>query len=500
MLFLAHLPSKISHIEIIKWNEKSFATINRCTERLKEVSRKAGTTSKAFEDILNKFLKLALSGDIDGILRQTTRPIHVRAIAYLLLESEPFRNKVPICSKLVQAMEAPLGRLSTYVLLSVIHVWFKYFDLACPQSKLDNFGEYLANRIRQQTEKSTCPIELKHLNKYGQLIFKADGPRRLVESLSPSETLEQIFGHPGLKEHKTGRFHKICFIQHYLGTLETIPVGSNHSILNEIKKPDIYNIPYDDKFLFGHKILSTLIDRTPAGSGISDEWQNVILTIAGDPRVPKSSQRFMKWWTFMTSSQISKFLGWLSKYDLKLFLEALENYGQSSSNQELCRMFPTRKQFLEGLLKQGLVSKSRLFLGRYAELFLKSSYRSDELPSYAKLLDSKKSIIYLQVGNCHIIEGTHSFKMYIYSYLPENLPLFDYSHIYYSINELTNKIINKIHINYNEKKYVQIIHRPHNFYWQNIAIRFLTKNGVNIDIEKIFNNEEYINYLKLHGI
>ena len=48
------------------------------------------------------------------------------------------------------------------------------------------------------------------------------------------------------------------------------------------------------------------------------------------------------------------------------------------------RMFPPRKKFMEGLLSQGLVIQSRLFLSRQAVTELESRYRRDQIPEHAE--------------------------------------------------------------------------------------------------------------------
>ncbi|MEI8647018.1 EH signature domain-containing protein [Paraglaciecola sp. Hal342] len=94
-----------------------------------------------------------------------------------------------------------------------------------------------------------------------------------------------------------------------------------------------------------------LIDRAPK-QGVDESWQNAVIAIAGDPRVPKSHPRYMKWWSQLTNAQSKKVQGWLSKLDLKLFLEALEDYSKSSRDDDMIRMFPSRKHFLEGMHKR----------------------------------------------------------------------------------------------------------------------------------------------------
>lgn len=104
---------------------------------------------------------------------------------------------------------------------------------------------------------------------------------------------------------------------------QKIPVNEPHKLLEEVSKQVIAEGRYDADDLVGHVALRILIDRAPS-KNVHDSWRDAVIAIAGDPRVPRSHARYIKWWSQLTSQQIKKVQGWLSKLDLKLFLEALE--------------------------------------------------------------------------------------------------------------------------------------------------------------------------------
>src|SRR5690606_913390 len=134
-----------------------------------------------------------------------------------------------------------------------------------------------------------------------------------------------------------------------------------------------------------------LIDRS-AGRPISQSWQSAILSIAGDPRVPKTSRNFQRWWVLLGEKRIGLMRGWLSRLDLKLFLKLLEQSAKDGSVSDMERMFESRRLFMEGLVEQGLVTNSRLFLSAHAEAYLKSNFNKDELPEYARVLSPQTSM------------------------------------------------------------------------------------------------------------
>lgn len=494
------ISSTLPPLRCPEWTEKDFLIFSKNSARLVEIAKKAGTTSDAFNNSVNKFQYYAKFETIEKLIREITKPVHVRAVIHLLLNDATFRNKVNLSEYLLNALEKPLGRLSNLALMALVRLWFEQFDRLRPEKIINYFGQFILNRLKTKTENPRCSDEFYNLYKYGSLIFQKEGPAKLIDAIPRNKTLEAFFNKPGLQGYENGRFQQICRNIYYIETLNKIPVGTYHSVLDEVKKQEVYGALYKDKLLIGHKILSILIDRSP-DENISDSWQNTILTIAGDPRVPKASPRYQKWWAFMSQAQIAKVVGWLSKVDLKLFLEALEEYGRSSGKEDLQRMFPSRKQFLEGLLRQGLVKKSRLFIGNQADTFLRSMYKREDLPSYARVRDTHRSILYLHVGNCHLIEGSHSFKIWIFSKLPENVSIFNYVRREFSVQELSSDLIDSCEKTFGSNfKYTDIRHSPSNFNWQHHAISFLRNAGEKIDLEEIFTKNEYKAYRSMYGV
>ncbi|MEN1388145.1 EH signature domain-containing protein, partial [Pseudomonas aeruginosa] len=129
----------------------------------------------------------------------------------------------------------------------------------------------------------------------------------------------------------------------------------------ELQKPAVSKAPYEGERRIGHVALEILIDR--AGQEPGEVWQNFILNLAGDPRISRNSPNYREWWQFLGEERVQKVRGWLSKEDLRLFLQAVEQFGIETQNDDLQRMFPARKQFLEGLFKLKLIRNTRLLLG-----------------------------------------------------------------------------------------------------------------------------------------
>ena len=106
----------------------------------------------------------------------------------------------------------------------------------------------------------------------------------------------------------------------------------------------------------------------------------------------------------------------MSKEDLRLFLQAVEQYGLETANTEMQRMFPARKRFLEGLFKLKLIRNTRLLLGGKAQQSVKRILGKDVKTSFARMDGpmNDKAVIYLDCGDFHLVEGSHSFKIWVY--------------------------------------------------------------------------------------
>ncbi|MEN1354777.1 EH signature domain-containing protein, partial [Pseudomonas aeruginosa] len=106
---------------------------------------------------------------------------------------------------------------------------------------------------------------------------------------------------------------------------------------------------------------------------------------AGDPRISRNSPNYREWWQFLGEERVQKVRGWLSKEDLRLFLQAVEQFGIETQNDDLQRMFPARKQFLEGLFKLKLIRNTRLLLGGRAQHSVKRILGKDVQTSLASM-------------------------------------------------------------------------------------------------------------------
>jgi len=380
-----------------------------------------------------------------------------------------------------------------------------YFDQIGGENEFDKelFDDLcglLKNELELKFEKSRGEM-INFFSKNRERLFCIAGPKNIVTYAKKNQIdLDVVFKRFYLQSYHDTRFHRLCRYQYYIDTLQQLPVGKGHPVLAEVCKAAVYDAPFGEGRLLGHEILSILIDRA-SEQYVSDEWRGVILAIAGDPRVPDISFRFRKWWSILGIDRQKKVRSWLSGFDLRLFLEALENYGKSSGNTDLQRMFKARKTFLEGLLEQKLIQHARLFVGSSPERYLRASYRKDELPEYAKVSDSYRSMIYFQVGHCHMIEGSHSFKLWLFPKLPDNTGITKYSQTNFHTDELSYRLRNSYVAQFGQHAKTPIALTHHqNLNWLAEAIKFLQSEGVFPNIEKLIEPSSYRDYKFRYGL
>jgi hypothetical protein len=291
----------------------------------------------------------------------------------------------------------------------------------------------------------------------------------------------------------------------YIKRLQSIPENKHHPILDELSKAEVFNSIYQGGVLMGHEILKILIDRAP-DKGVDDAWYDLVMKIAGDPRVSASHPRYVKWWAFLEQKHVNKVMGWLSHLDLKLFLEALEDYSYSSNKPDLQRMFPARKQFLLGMLDKGIITKTRLYLSTKASAYIKRAYlnKADKKVdfNYSTIIGNEISVIHVEVGDYHMVEGSHSCKLRIYSKLNANHTLFNWEKKRVSYEDVTSSIEKK------ERGYghviASLVHTKANSSWQRKAVQSFNDLGVDLSMRDVLTpqdfNEYEIDYKRKNGL
>lgn len=472
------------------------------------LSREAAQTvaesgnNDAFANMLSTLKRMAYEGRFAELPSLLKRRLTARALTWLWVNDEAAFNRMltpQLLNALVNAQQPRLTRIS---LQQLAQLYFHRFDLLDDKAGL---RELLAQVLLHQLEKlealkiqSSWVDPLDTLKREGHWLLATDGPMRLVERVrQEGRELGEAFREFGLEGFDNGRFGDICRAQFYLETLRELPLGAFDPVMDELQKPSVAKAPFEGNRRIGHVALEILIDR--AGQEPSDAWQDFILNLAGDPRISSKSLNYREWWQPLGEARIEKVRAWLSKEDLRLFLQAVEQYGNETNNDELKRMFPARKVFLEGLFKLKLIRSTRLMLGQKARHSVRRILNKDVKTSFASLdgAMSDKAVIYLDCGDFHLVEGSHSFRVWLYLAAPGDM-LRSYEKSSFSLHDLITKIPNTYKKLYPGLPFDAFVHNPNT--WQSKVFSFLANNGIALDMESLLSKVDYQYQLRRYGI
>lgn len=446
--------------------------------------------------------------DVDGrkIKQLLSSRIGARAITWLWIEDEAIRNRSLNAKSLGLLVSLQQPRLGQQPLLNLVYLYFHGFDqldrknVDGPINTLDCLEEVIVDQLDLLPDQNV-PNEhslLHNLKRCSETLISRNAPALVVRKVKQQDIeLGDYFEQIGLTGYDQGRFGNICRALYYLDVLEQLPVGQYDPVLAELEKPDVNQAAYENGLRIGHKAIEILIDRAPADPG--DHWRNFILNIAGDPRIASGAVSYRQWWQPLGDGRIEKVRGWLSREDLKLFLKAVEQYGEESGDINLQRMFPARKKFLEGLFEQDLIKTTRLMLGAKALYGVKRILGTEMRSSYVNLGSgmADKAVIYLNCGDFHIIQGSHNFKIWIYLNTPSDL-ISNYGVTKLDHQDLTKKIPQDYILNNPGLPMNKFTH--HENTWRNSVIQFLADNGIQLDIENLMTPRDYNAYIERFGM
>ena len=451
------------------------------TQGLKQLSKRAGTNNDKFKAAWSKlFLALQSGKNTDQVLENK---LDIRALGLAL--NSKFAPKIEVTGSTLNKIDTITEKPSSLFLENFFQYYLAYF-----------------NNLNEVSSLSSWLVESRKkrkLNKwYDDKLLSQEGPFWVAEqAIKGQKDFDHVVKELELDQFQSGQFMEQAQRIYYVEQLNNIPPNKPDDLLLEVQKPEVFGSRFDSSELLGHKILKILIERAPSHD-IHESWLNTIMAIAGDPRIAVSHPRYRKWWSHISASMLSKVKGWLSGLDLKLFLEALEDYSYSSYDPKMKRMFPSRKQFLEGLYDKKLIKNTKLYMCRNMAQFLKRKYREEHLPDFSIVDDGEKSIIYVDLESAHLVEGSHQCQLWIYRTLHDSAPVLQYEKQRKSYRSLT-KGLHEAMDKYGQGAYDHFTHSPTNFSWQRRAVKCLRELRVPVSMKDVLVPDDYRSYVRRFG-
>ena len=457
--------------------------LDSLTKKLKIVEASAGTKNDKFKKAYSVlYSRLKSNNDLALAIDD---PIMVRVLSFIL--QSDVKDKIDFTENVFSKIDQLKPNPGSLLIQSMYQYYLlKYDHLSNPSCVAD----WIKSAMKKKgVFKST----------HNHLLGK-NGPKWIVdECIANNREFSNELKHLDLENYASGRFLTIAKSIYFVEQLKIIPVNEPHPLLNELQNREVYNARYDEHLLLGHKVLQILVNRAP-DTGIDDSWLNLIMAIAGDPRVPKSHPNYQKWWSLIDASLNIKMQGWLSRLDLRLFLEALENYSYKPGNDGMKRMFPARKRFLEGLLDKNMITGTRLFLAHGFSSYLRHNYKKEHLPNFSNVSTGSISVIHIQLGKAQMIEGSHSCQLWVYKSLNTDAIVFDYTKKYATYASLTSGLSTRMYDENNKPLLVDSIRHHPPLNWQHDAIQALRVAGVNVSAKDVLVSDDYFKYKRKYGV
>jgi hypothetical protein len=448
---------------------------------LKKLTKGVGKDNLKFKLAEAKLLEAIQNGkSIEHIL---VDKVDIRALGSAL--TNEYKNKIRITADVLNRIDSIVVKPSSLFIQDIFQYYLNDFD------KIDNI-EFISQWLIKARK-------TRKVNQwYDENLLSLSGAKWVAElAVLEKKDFDQVSRDLELDQFQSGQFMELAQRIYYVEQLKNIPSNQPNELLVEVQKPDVFGAKFNDTELLGHQVLKILIEKAPF-ENIDESWLNVIMAIAGDPRIPKSHQRYITWWSHIPNYLISKVRGWLSRLDLKLFLEALDNYSTSSNNIEMQRMYPARKNFLEGIYDKKLIINTRLYMSRPMAQYLRKTYKKEHLPDFSLITDDSRSIIYVDIGNAHLVEGSHSCYLRIYKSLDTSATVFDYAKPKQTYYGLTAKLEEQM-ANLGHNSQANITHNPTNFSWQRKAIETLKHLNVPVTIKDVLTPVDYRVFVRKFG-
>lgn len=329
---------------------------------------------------------------------------------YLLDQGEgymrPFDERV--CEEL-------LGDGSELRLLSRLrqaaHLFFAHFDHLPGHPTL---GRLLRKALAQPDAASHRLAQAKCWRESRESLFTSDGPQRFVAQVRDQEKLLAAAERCGVLQ--PSRFFELAQQHYLLAGLRNLPFGDDAPIFDELIEQRATALT--DGQPIGVAALKILISRCikENKSRLPDKWGARIAMLGCDPRLPRRSLEFNRWWAWAGDPELAVVLQWFTGADLTKFLALL----RGSLGPDAERMFERRERFLRALQNTGKIRDARLVLVEDAMRDARARFRDQASTSFARMRANAGgiSVICLRLDGFYMVEGTHNFSLRMFQNFP----------------------------------------------------------------------------------
>ena len=300
------------------------------TRKMVQIGASSGRSARWFEQRCHDFQKLV--GTKSQIEQFVVNRKDVHVVLHLWKTDAKWTEWQPLTIQSVRFLRGLFGKFKPAQVGDLLDVYFQYFD-RLPQYM--SIGAFISTSINEIERKRLLANQRKIVD-HRETIFHPDAPKLVgKDALGVGPSFNAYVEALGLKL-TTGRFLQACKNAYYVENVRALKIGASHPILDELKKQAVKESRYDESFNLGQKIAKVMIGRC-AGlpDGMPAAWISYVTDALGDPRRPKKSPAYQKWWATMDRNDENLMRRWLAGADLRLFLKILKD---SSSDKDLQRM------------------------------------------------------------------------------------------------------------------------------------------------------------------
>jgi len=393
----------------------------------------------------------------------------VRVLIHLWSTHIDFFKAYPVSKRHLKLMIRIKDKLSPSQIFSLIRLYFMVYD------QIDDL-KYFCTCIQSQLEK-ICPNKRLSQNmhiycKHKSILFDSSLKAFWASYNQDENSLQAYCQTYHIPWDNKARFVISAKHHLYISPIENLRPGETSDSFERLCHDEIKNMPYDSQYSIGQTIAIHMMDQLENKS-LPDSWRHFVMNLLGDPRMPKTSDLYQNGWAGMPSRYANQMEKWLSQMDMLVFLEILKEIGKQTGNEMIRRMFPSRKSFLESLYKTGMVTQTRLFLSSDAISFIEKQYEPQDRPMFAQLSHKNKSIIYMQVGRVHLIEGTHNYSARLLDWLPTKHPITNLEKKKFILSELATGLDQAYVSEFQDSEHLYVI--PHDIHnaWRRKLVEIL---------------------------